>query len=86
MKRQLTFDCENDCYVIKEDNAILFSIDGKELKFISLDFYNGVYKDKSAAIELRNSITNDTLNKGNYIFEWLTEIINAIQATLKDPE
>lgn len=86
MKRQLTFDYENEHYVIKEDNAILFSIDGRELKFISLDFYNGIYKDRSAAIELTNTISTDELKKGKYIFEWLTDIISTIQNELNDPE
>lgn len=43
MKRQLTFDYENEHYVIKEDNNTLFSINGRELKFVSLDFYTGIY-------------------------------------------
>lgn len=86
MKRQLTFDYENEHYVIKEDNNILFSIDGRELKFISLDFYNGIYKDRSAAIELTNIATTDELKKGKYIFEWLTDIITAIQAEVNEPE
>ena len=51
MKRQLKFEFENDRYVIKENNSVVFSIDGKDLKFVSLDFYNGIYKNKSAAIE-----------------------------------
>ena len=50
MKRQLKFEFENDKYVIKENDSVVFSIDGKDLKFVSLDFYNGIYKDKSAAI------------------------------------
>ena len=86
MKRQLIFDCENEHYVIKEDDNILFSINGRELKFVSLDFYNGVYKDKTAAIEITNVISTDELNKGKYIFDWLTEIITAIQAELNEPE
>ena len=86
MKRQLIFDWENEHYVIKEDDIILFSINGRELKFVSLDFYNGVYKDKSAAIEITNAITADELKKGKYIFDWLTEIITAIQSELNDPE
>lgn len=86
MKRQLTFDYENEHYVIKEDNNILFSIDGRELKFVSLDFYNGIYKDRSAAIELTNVATTDKLKKGKYIFEWLTDIITAIQAEVNEPE
>ena len=63
MKRQLKFEFENDKYVIKENNSVVFSIDGKDLKFVSLDFYNGIYKDKSAAIELVNAIENDVLKK-----------------------
>lgn len=86
MKRQLTFDYENEHYVIKEDNNILFSIDGRELKFVSLDFYNGIYKDRSAAIELTNVATTDELKKGKYMFEWLTDIITAIQAEVNEPE
>ena len=86
MKRQLTFDYENEHYVIKEDNNILFSIDGRELKFVSLDFYNGIYKDRSAAIELTNVATTDELKKAKYIFEWLTDIITAIQAEVNEPE
>ena len=38
MKRQLNFNYENGQYVIKEEDTVLFSIDGKELKFVSLDF------------------------------------------------
>lgn len=86
MKRQLSFDYENGCYVIKENNETLFSINGRELKFVSLDFYTGIYKDRSAAIELTNIISNDELNKGKYIFEWLNDIVNAIQSELNDPE
>jgi repressor LexA len=86
MKRQLTFDFENGKYVLKEDNNVVFSIDGRELKFVSLDFYNGVYKNKSAAIELIDAVSNDELKKGRYIFEWLTEIVAAVQAELNDPE
>lgn len=86
MKRQLTFDYENEHYVIKEDNNTLFSINGRELKFVSLDFYTGIYKDRSAAIELTNVITTDELKKGKYIFDWLTDIVSAIQASLNDPD
>lgn len=86
MKRQLKFKFENGKYIITEDNSTLFTIDGKTLKFISLDFYNGIYKGKTAAIELVNDLDNDTLKKGGYIFNWLNEIINSIQVELKDPE
>ena len=86
MKRQLKFKFENGNYVVEEDNSILFTIDGKTLKFISLDFYNGIYKEKSAAIELINDLDNDTLKKGVYIFNWLNDIINSIQNELNEPE
>lgn len=86
MKRQLRFEFENEKYVIKENDVVLFSIDGKDLKFVSLDFYNGVYKDKTAAIELINAVENDTPQKGGYIFRWLVEIITSIQSELNDPE
>lgn len=86
MKRQLIFDIDDGKYVLKENNDIIFAIDAKELKFISLEFYNSVYKDKSAAIELRNAISTDEYKKGPYIFAWLTEIVHSIQAELNDPE
>ena len=68
MKRQLSFDFENEQYILKENGQIIFSIDAQELKFVSLDFYNGVYKGKSTAIELTNAIKDDKYKKGNYIF------------------
>lgn len=86
MKRQLIFKFENEKYIIKENNNTIFSIDGKELKFVSLDFYNGIYKDNTAAIELVKDISNDTLKKGDYIFKWLSDIIIAIQSELNEPE
>ena len=86
MKRQLKIKCEKGKYIFTEDNSTLFTIDGKTLKFISLDFYNGIYKGKTAAIELVNDLDNDALKKGGYIFNWLNEIINSIQVELKDPE
>lgn len=86
MKRQLIFKFENEKYIIKENDNTIFSIDGKELKFVSLDFYNGIYKDNTAAIELVKDISNDTLKKGDYIFKWLSDIIIAIQSELNEPE
>lgn len=86
MKRQLKFDIEDGKYVIKEEGSVLFAIDGQQLKFVSLDFYNGLYKGKSANIELDNIINNDPFKKGNYIFGWLTEMIDSIQGELKDPD
>lgn len=85
MKRQLSFDFENEQYVLKENGKIVFSIDAKELKFISLDFYNGVYKGKSTAIELTNTTKNDEYKKGNYIFSCLNDIITSIQNEIHEP-
>lgn len=86
MKRQLIFDIDDGKYVLKENNNIIFVIDAKELKFVSLEFYNSVYKNKSAAIELINAIRLDEYKKGSYIFAWLSEIVSSIQMELKDPE
>ena len=86
MKRQLKFRFENGNYIVTEDNSTLFTIDGKTLKFISLDFYNGIYKDKSAAIELVKDIDSSDSKMGNYIFNWINEIIISIQSELKEPE
>lgn len=86
MKRQLIFEIDNEKYVLKENGEIIFGIDGKELKFNSLDFYNGVYKNNSSAIELTNEIREDELKKGNYIFLWLNDIVEAIHQALGDPE
>lgn len=86
MKRQLKFKFENDNYVIKEGNSIVFFIDTKTLKFVSLDFYNGIYKDKSAAIELVKDFDGGNSQMGNYIFNWINEIIISIQSELKEPE
>lgn len=33
MKRQLSFDFENEQYILKENGQIIFSIDAQELKF-----------------------------------------------------
>lgn len=82
MKRQLSFELEDENYIIKEDGETLFSISGRELKFVSLNFYNGIYNGKSAAIDLTNKIVSDKYGKGKYIFSCLTEIITAIQNEL----
>ena len=64
MKRQIEFRHENDRYALFENNVLLFSIDGTSLQFDSLQFYDGVYKDKSSAIDLINKLTiDDSLGK-----------------------
>ena len=84
MKRRLLFDCCDNKYVIKENDNIVFSINGDDLKFNSLEFYNGVYRKKSASIILENAIADerDSLKKGNYIFAWLSDIIKSIEEEL----
>lgn len=59
MKRRLLFDCCDNKYVIKENDNIVFSINGDDLKFNSLEFYNGVYRKKSASIILENAIADE---------------------------
>jgi phage repressor protein C with HTH and peptisase S24 domain len=86
MKRQLKFELQNDKYVITENGTVIFTIGGKDLKFESAKFYNGVYKDKTAAIELTYDVDNDSIKKGGYIYLWLSEIVSSIQAELNDPE
>lgn len=88
MKRRLYFDylpTENS-YIIQEDGKSIFRIDGNTLKFVSLEFYNGVYAgNKSTAIDFENKITDissDPLKKGRYIFDWIKEIFKAIEAEL----
>ena len=48
MKRQLKFKFENGNYIVTEDNSSLFTIDGKTLKCVSLDFYNGIQGENSS--------------------------------------
>lgn len=86
MKRQLIFDFESGKYVLRENNHTIFSIDGNTLKFVALDFYNSLYRGQSAAIEVSNAIINDELKKGTYIFNWLSQIVIAVQDALNDPE
>ena len=65
---------------MKEEDNVIFSINENDLKFDSLKFYNGIYKDKikSTDISLENMITDDPSKKGNYIFNWLNEIFSDI--------
>lgn len=88
MKRHLSFRYEDGKYVITENNQILFSIDGNSLRFVALDFYNGVYagENKSLAIELINDIVGDPLKKGNYIYTWLCDIIESIRKEISGTE
>lgn len=92
MRRRLYFDyslAENS-YIIQEDGSSIFRINANTLKFVSLEFYNGVYAgNKSTAIDFENKIadnSSDTGKKGRYIFDWIKEIFKAIEEELPDPE
>lgn len=89
MKRQLCFDYapEENAYIIKEDNNIIFRIDCDTLQFDSLAFYKGLYAgNKSTAIDYKNITTIDPLKKATYIFDWISEIIKGIEEELPAAE
>nr|WP_303993355.1 hypothetical protein [Ruminococcus bromii]DAP39943.1 MAG TPA: hypothetical protein [Caudoviricetes sp.]DAZ50992.1 MAG TPA: hypothetical protein [Caudoviricetes sp.] len=92
MKRIIKLDYEENQYVLKEEDNVIFNINENDLKFDSLKFYNGIYKDKikSTDISLENMITDDPSKKGNYIFNWLNEIFsdifNEVSDTVNDCE
>lgn len=88
MKRLLTFDFVEDAYVIQENSSIIFSINGNDLQFDTRRFYEGIYKENknSTNIELKNIIVSDSLKKGNYIFNWITAVFNAIREEFDDTE
>ena len=59
MRRRLYFDYSSaeNSYIIQEDGSSIFRINGNTLKFVSLEFYNGVYAgNKSTAIDFENKI------------------------------
>ena len=85
MKRLIIFKKENDSYVLKENGKLLFEINISDMKFNSLKFYEGVYKDESSNIELQNMIENDD-RLGKYIFKWLDEIISQITNEFNEAE
>lgn len=87
MKRQLIFDYDNGEYLILENTERIFKINKEQLKFNSLDFYNGLYKNKNANIEITNSISNldpKISRQGNYIFSWIKEIIDRIANEIEE--
>lgn len=84
MKRQIEFRHEDNRYALFENNVLLFSIDESSLQFDSLQFYAGVYKDKSSAIDLINQTSRNSTE--NYIFKWLSDLVIAIHSDLNDPE
>lgn len=85
MKRSIEFKHTDEKFVLTENDQILFEIDDKALKFDSLSFYNGIYKDRLSAIELSNSVAEKVKNSA-YIFNWLKELIENIAHELNDIE
>lgn len=85
MKRSIEFKHIDDKFVLEENEQIVFEISDKTLKFNSLSFYNGIYKDKSSAIELSNSAKHNVKNS-TYIFNWLNELIENISRELTNDE
>lgn len=92
MRRRLYFDYSSteNSYIIQENESNIFSIDGNTLKFVALDFYNGVYAgNKSTAIDFENKMavtSSDPLKKGSYIFNWIKEIFETVEQELPEPE
>ena len=81
MRRLLIFNYVNNEDVLQENEEIVFGINGHDLKFDALQFYLGIYKgnEKTTLIEIQNRVTDDPLRKGNYIFQWLSEIVSCIE-------
>lgn len=86
MKRQLIFTNDNENYYIKENDNIIFTIIMNDLKFNALDFYNGLYANKSTQIDFENRVDDANKPIGNYIFKWLEKIINRIAEELPEDE
>ena len=86
MRRLIEFKYADNVYVLTENGATIFTIKASDLKFNSVDFYYGVYKDKPANIELVNKISLDPHRKGNYIFSWLADIVAQINVAFPGEE
>lgn len=84
MKRLIEFKFQNEAFQLVEEGSAIFTVKAADLKFNSLDFYNGVYKDKSPQIELINKLSSDPYKKGEYIYSWLADII--AQVNMEFPE
>ena len=84
MRRLIEFKCKEDAYVLEENNETVFSIKATDLKFNAVDFYCGVYKNKTPIIELVNTISVDSYKKGKYIFDWLSDIVSQINNAFPD--
>lgn len=86
MKRTIEFNFRDNEFFLQEEGNRIFTIKASDLKFNSIDFYNGLYKNKSTNIVLINKIVNDPLKKGEYIFSWLSEIISEISKEFAEEE
>ena len=86
MKRHLIFTNDQENYIVKENDIVIFSISMNDLNFNALNFYNGIYADKSTSIEIENKVDNNNKSVGSYIFNWLKKIINTIAEEVPDCE
>lgn len=86
MKRLVEFKCDDNAYLLAESGITIFTIRAADLKFSSVDFYRGVYQNKTSVIELVNKISVDPHKKGNYIFAWLSDIVNQINNAFPEDE
>ena len=86
MKRTIEFSFQDDEYFLREDGTRIFTIKASDLKFNSVDFYSGVYKNKNADIILLNKMDFDPYKKGEYIFAWLSDIVSSISREFAEEE
>ena len=86
MKRTIEFKFLEDVFFLEEEGNRIFTIKASDLKFNSMDFYTGVYKNKSTNIVLENKVVIDPHKKGEYIFSWLSDIISEISKELAEKE
>ncbi len=84
MKRLIRFKLVDNNYVLEENSETIFTINSMDLKFISIDFYKGLYENKYPIISLEYDIEDDIHKKGKYIFSWLTDIIDLINEEFPD--
>ena len=83
MTRHLIFKHSDNQYVLFENEQIVFSINDQDLLFNSLQFYQGIYADKSktSMISLKDEL--DAADRtGRYVFQWLSHIMGKISEAL----
>lgn len=84
MKRLIKFKLVDNNYVLEENSEIIFTINSVDLKFISINFYKGLYENKYPIVSLEYDIEDDIHKKGKYIFYWLKDIIDSINKEFPD--